>query len=393
MGEPALKNDPIFPHDPWFDKYMRRFWIWTPPLLLAVAIVWLSSQTHYPGGISLPSPFDKGAHAAAFGALAFFFERAWRSTRHDLPMYRRHFWIFLAVALFGISDEWHQSFVPGRDCSALDWLADAIGAKLGLALAVWPFFMGKRHPDFGWWRGQRSRPDRSRPLIIVADPHWGEELTGLREVTRQYPEADWLFLGDVFDVWVGLSGLETEPQRSFLWWVQERRVGGRWIGLWAGNRDFFLDRFAGQFDLLGEGVGGALADEALAFEHGDLVNGADRRYRFWNLVSRSAFTWVLVSLLPPSLGQRLASRLERSMRTTNQSYRLAFPREQFITAAAEHPGSTFLAGHFHTHEEAGSGVALPWAHEGAFALWAQGRLELLPVFVRTDATLSQSKRP
>lgn len=377
----------------WFDGGMRRFWIWTPPLLIAIAIVWLSSQTHYPGGLSLPPPLDKVAHASAFGALAFFLELALRGTRHDLPMYRRHLWIFLAVALFGVSDEWHQSFVPGRDCSAGDWLADVIGAALGLAAAMGPFLLGQRHPGAGWWRGRQERPDPERPLILVADPHWGEELTGLREITRRYPEADWLFLGDVFDVWVGLPGLETEPQRSFLWWVQERRNAGRWIGLWMGNRDFFLDRFAGQFDLLGEGVGGALPLERLAFEHGDLVNGTDRRYRFWNLVSRSAFMWILVALLPPTLAQRLASRLERSMRTTNQGYRLAFPQEAFVEAAAEYAGSTFVTGHFHTHEEAGSAVALPWAHEGAFVLWNHGLLELLPVPVRSDATFFQSKHP
>jgi UDP-2,3-diacylglucosamine pyrophosphatase LpxH len=372
---------------------MRRFWIWIPPSLIAITIVWLSSQTQYPGGISLPSPLDKVAHASVFGALAFCFEIAWRSSRHDLPMYRRHLWIFLAVALFGVSDEWHQSFVPGRDCSALDWLADAIGAKLGLALAVWPFLLGKRQPGFGWWRGQAERPDPKRPLILVADPHWDEELTGLREVTRKYPEADWLFLGDVFTAWVGLPGLETDLQRSFLRWVQERRTEGRWIGLWTGNRDYFLDHFADQFDLLGEGVGGALALEQLAFEHGDLVNRADRRYRWWNLVSRSAFVWILVRLLPPSLTQRLALRLERSMRIANPSYRLAFPREDFAAVVAEHPGVTFLTGHFHTHEVVGSGVALPWAHDGAFALWDRGRLELLPAPLRPEETFSPSKHP
>jgi UDP-2,3-diacylglucosamine pyrophosphatase LpxH len=366
---------------------MRRFWIWTPPLLIAVAIIWLSSRTHYPGGITLPPPLDKFAHASIFGALAFCLDLAWRSTRHDLPIYRRHFWVFLAVTLFGLSDEWHQSFVPGRDCSAMDWLADATGTALGLALSLWPFLRGKRHPDFGWWRGKLERPDPTRPLILVADPHWGEELTGLREVTRKYPEADWLFLGDVFDVWVGLPDLATESQRSFLWWVQERREGRRWIGLWMGNREFFLDRLAGQFDLLGEGVGVALAGEPLAFEHGDLVNGADRRYRLWNLVTRSAFTWVLVSLLPPGLARRLSVYLERSMRSANPGYRLVFPQEAFAAAAAEHPGTTFLTGHFHVHEVVGNGVVLPWAHEGAFARWEQGHLELLSAPVRSEARL------
>ena len=372
---------------------MRRFWIWTPPLTILLAIVWLSSRSQYPGGLSLPPPLDKVAHASAFAALAFCFELALRRSRHDLPLYRRHLWIFLGVALFGVTDEWHQSFVPGRDCSALDWLADAFGAGLGLALSTVPFLLGQRDPGFGWWRGTSVRPEPTRPLLLVADPHWGEELTGLRELTRQYPDADWLFLGDVFDVWVGLPGLETEPQRSFLWWVQERRAAGRWIGLWAGNRDYFLDRFAPRFDLLGEGLGGRLAQEGLAFEHGDLVNGTDRRYRLWNLVSRSAFSWLAVSLLPPSLAAWLALRLERTLRTTNSGYRTTFPREDFAAAAAEQEAATFLTGHFHVHETSGAGIALPWAHDGAFALWDQGRLELLPAPVRSDATFSRPPHP
>jgi len=42
----------------------------------------------------------------------------------------------LLAAAYGVSDEWHQSLVPGRDASALDWLADATGAALGAAAAA-----------------------------------------------------------------------------------------------------------------------------------------------------------------------------------------------------------------------------------------------------------------
>ena len=38
-------------------------------------------------------------------------------------------------ALYGLTDEWHQSFVPNRDASGWDALADAVGATLG-ALAA-----------------------------------------------------------------------------------------------------------------------------------------------------------------------------------------------------------------------------------------------------------------
>ncbi len=42
--------------------------------------------------------------------------------------------ICLAI-LFAISDEWHQSFVPGRTASLGDVVIDAVGSILGLA--VW----------------------------------------------------------------------------------------------------------------------------------------------------------------------------------------------------------------------------------------------------------------
>lgn len=371
---------------------MTRLRFWIPPLALAVAITWLSHQPRPPLGGMLIAPWDKVAHLLVFAALAGTLDLAFRKNRHDWPMYRRQLWVFLGVACFGATDEWHQSFVPGRDASGLDWLADVVGAKLGLVAAAGPFLLGGRSAEFGWWWGRPERPDPGRPLIIVADPHWGEELTGLREVTRQYPEADWLFLGDIFDVWVGLPGLETESQRSFLWWVQDRRVAGRWIGLWMGNRDYFLDRLAPRFDLIGEGVGGGLPAEGLRFEHGDLVQGADRTYRFWNLVSRSAAVWLLVALLPPGLAQRLARYLERSLRTTNPSYRLAFPHEAFLAAASEVPGLTLLTGHFHTHHAEDRAVAIPWAHEGAFALWERGQLSFLAAPVRSDATFFTAGR-
>ena len=44
---------------------------------------------------------------------------------------------FAIATLYGISDEWHQSFV-GRDATVQDWLADTIGAALvAVLLLLW----------------------------------------------------------------------------------------------------------------------------------------------------------------------------------------------------------------------------------------------------------------
>ena len=123
---------------------MRRYWIWILPLSVAATIVWLSNQPNYPFGVSLPPPFDKLAHMAAFGVLAAFLEIAWRRTHPYLPVVRRLLVIIIGVAIFGASDELHQYFVPGRSCDFYDWMADAAGGALGLALASLPLLWHRK---------------------------------------------------------------------------------------------------------------------------------------------------------------------------------------------------------------------------------------------------------
>ena len=356
---------------------MRMRWLWILPLAVAATIVWLSAQSHYPLGVQLPPPLDKVAHATVFGALAWALDLALQRNGPGLPLYRRHLLVFLLVAGFGATDEWHQYFVPGRACEFGDWVADSIGGGLGLLLGSVQVLFTRHLGPLSWFRGDRRRADSGRDLILVADPHWGAELTGLAEATTRFPEADWLFLGDVFDVWVGLPGMETKAQRAFLAWVDARRAAGRWVGLWLGNREYFLDRHTVRFDLMGEGIGGTLEGEALTWEHGDLVNTADHQYRLWNLVSRSGPLWLCFRLLPAGTARRVSAWMERQLRTTNAAYKLAFPRQAFRAAAEAQSGTTFLTGHFHTHEVEANGIALPWAHEGRFMVWRDGKVEAL----------------
>jgi VanZ family protein len=45
----------------------------------------------------------------------------------------KRWWLVIAiVSLYGISDEFHQSFVSGRSVDSTDWIADTVGAVLAV---------------------------------------------------------------------------------------------------------------------------------------------------------------------------------------------------------------------------------------------------------------------
>lgn len=92
-------------------------------------IFWLSSLPGGPPVIWFPHQ-DKVLHFLEYHMLAFFLAHAVAG-----GTLKRRFWIAFTVAcVYGITDELHQSFVPGRDCSVWDWCADMVGAWLGAHL-------------------------------------------------------------------------------------------------------------------------------------------------------------------------------------------------------------------------------------------------------------------
>ncbi len=55
-----------------------------------------------------------------------------------LPDRFRRFHASLAFcALYAISDEIHQSFVPLRSCEAIDWMIDVVGSMTGILFMEW----------------------------------------------------------------------------------------------------------------------------------------------------------------------------------------------------------------------------------------------------------------
>lgn len=77
---------------------------------------------------------DAAAHTFEFGVMAVLVYRLLRSYEVRAAPY---LWagVLAITALYGASDELHQSFVPGRDPSLLDVASDAAGAVIGLLAA------------------------------------------------------------------------------------------------------------------------------------------------------------------------------------------------------------------------------------------------------------------
>ena len=96
---------------------------WLPSVAWA-AVIFAGSSVP---GSSIPGDFSVIGHLseyAVLGALVCFAARG-------LPRRRAIAIAVLACALYGVSDELHQAFVPLRTPDALDWATDVIGAALG----------------------------------------------------------------------------------------------------------------------------------------------------------------------------------------------------------------------------------------------------------------------
>jgi VanZ family protein len=121
------------------------FRYWGPVCGYAGLIFYLSSQPHpfkiLPSFVGLFS--DKFLHAIEYAVLGALCCRAiYWGTNESLRQWAGPLAVLL-TSLYGISDEIHQSFVPFRESSWLDWAADTVGAAVGAVVTVrlaglWP---------------------------------------------------------------------------------------------------------------------------------------------------------------------------------------------------------------------------------------------------------------
>jgi hypothetical protein len=100
--------------------------LWLPPLVQMAIIFAISSIPDLgavPGGVS-----DKTGHFIGYAILAALLLRALAGGRLAGFTWRRAALAVVIAGAYGISDELHQAFVPGRSPDLGDIAADTLGA-------------------------------------------------------------------------------------------------------------------------------------------------------------------------------------------------------------------------------------------------------------------------
>ncbi|MDZ7586607.1 MAG: VanZ family protein [Patescibacteria group bacterium] len=107
--------------------------LWLPVIIWAGIIFLFSNQT-----INKPAPFSwpdfvvkKTAHVTEYAIFYWLLFRA-ISQKNKLVGKKSFIFSLIIVILFALSDEWHQTFIPGREGTLRDVGFDTIGGLLSL---------------------------------------------------------------------------------------------------------------------------------------------------------------------------------------------------------------------------------------------------------------------
>ena len=119
-------------------------WVWGPAVCLMIAIFVFSSFSRLP--VPLGGTSDLTIHGVVYGLLGILRVRALADGTWQGVNTKTLATAVLLTVFYGCTDEYHQSFVPGRVADIRDVIADTVGACSG-AVTVWLWsivFLGKR---------------------------------------------------------------------------------------------------------------------------------------------------------------------------------------------------------------------------------------------------------
>ncbi len=130
-------------------KRISRYWV---PVVLYMGLIFAVSSLEQP---PLPVPefewvtIDKLYHFVEYAILGGLLAMAFvNASPRRLPKQWRWGAAVVISILYGASDEWHQTFVPGRLATVADWVADALGAIVGV-LGMYLYYRKRDVSDEG----------------------------------------------------------------------------------------------------------------------------------------------------------------------------------------------------------------------------------------------------
>lgn len=118
------------------NKEIRVFFRYQFPAILWAVLIFVGSAipSRYFPTLKI-FHYDKLIHVVLFLVLGIFVYRALSSIRQNYTFnWGQAFFSIAVVMLYGVLDEMHQGFVPGRSVDVWDATADTIGGLLGMII-------------------------------------------------------------------------------------------------------------------------------------------------------------------------------------------------------------------------------------------------------------------
>jgi VanZ family protein len=105
-----------------------KFWL---PVLICMGVIFYFSSFK---GKDIPSIFyfqEIVYHFSIYLILCFLFARALKNSYSGMQLARIVLFSILFGIIYGLTDEFHQAFIPGRSVSGMDLFIDSLGSLTG----------------------------------------------------------------------------------------------------------------------------------------------------------------------------------------------------------------------------------------------------------------------
>ena len=202
---------------------------------------------------------------------------------------------------------------------------------------------------------------KKRDILLITDSHLTEhcpERTVFRSLLEKIAESEYdvLFLGDIFDVWIGCKGYESSVHHEFMEWCR-REKEKRNLWFIEGNHEFFIHRKRSEYFTEVFPDYALLDDGAFFAVHGDRINYHDTAFKLLRGVLRNPLSYFLLKLFGyTGFGTSFSGEVRKDLRTTNQTQRHYFPESELLEleqTLREKNVTSAVVGHFHRAGKAG----------------------------------------